>query len=490
MKRYFLSALHLFLPAFIFSQTVNDVIRYSYLQPSGTARYVGAGSALGALGADFGTLSSNPAGLALFRSSELTVTPSLHFSNVEATLPGNQTINESKSTFGFDNLGLVFNTTPRNSRWKTFNVGLGFNRMNNFNQAIYYYGNAAGTIMNGFFAETNSVFNSGGSEADLNPFGARLAWDANAIYFQNNNLTYDFEGYENAQIDRSHAVTTFGSMNEMVFSFAGNYNEQLMVGATIGVPFVNYRLEGEYVEEDPGGDVAGAVPYFGALTYTDYLRSEGVGINFKMGLIYRINQTFRLGAAFHTPTALSLTDNYSNTFTYDYGDGGGSYEGERQISPDGIFDYKLRTPWRVVTSSAVVIKKYGFISADVEWVDYGANRYDFSSSNEDEALERELNADIQRTYGSAMNIRVGGELTLEQFRFRAGVNLNGKPDEGESGFNTVFSAGAGIRAEAFFIDLAYRRSAGEGFVSPYEGAPVALTDNVANDVSLTIGFKF
>jgi hypothetical protein len=490
MKRYFLPALLFFLSAPSFSQTVNDVIRYSYLHPSGTARYVGAGSAMGALGADFGTLSGNPAGLALFRASELTVTPSLHIAHTEAALPDNFTVDESRTTFGFDNLGLVFNTTPKGGRWKTFNVGIGFNRMNNFNQSIYYYRSAGGTIMNGFYAEASSVFNSGGSEDDLNPFGAQLAWDANAIYFQDNVLTYDFAGYENAEIDRSHLVTTFGSMNEMVFSFAGNYNEQLMVGATIGVPFVNYRLESEYTEEDPGGDVDGAVPYFGRLVYTDYLRTEGVGINFKMGLIYKINQMFRLGVAFHTPTSLSLTDNYSNTFIYDYGDGGGSYMGERQLSPDGIFDYKLRTPWRVIVSGGAIVKKHGFISADVEWLDYGTNRYNFSSTNEDEAYERELNADIQRAYRSAMNIRVGGELALDEFRLRAGVNLNGNPNEGMSDFNTGFSAGAGVRLEGFFIDLAYRYLGVDGYVSPYEGAPQALTDYSANDISLTIGFKF
>ncbi|HRI59770.1 MAG TPA: outer membrane protein transport protein [Saprospiraceae bacterium] len=493
MKRYFLPALLVFLSASLFAQTAGDVLKFSLLQPSGTARYVGVGSSMGGLGADFGTLSSNPAGLAMFRSNEFTVTPSLRFAHTDAQLAGNPAVGEDRTVFGFDNVGLVFNTTPRAGRWKTFNVGLGFNRMNNYNQAIYYDGNAPGTIMNGFFAETQSVFNSGGDEEDLYPFGARLAWDANAIYFQNNDLTYDFAGFENATIDHAQTVTTYGSMNEMVLSFAGNYDEKLMVGATVGVPFVNYRLESTYEESDPGGDVDGNVPYFGQLIFTDYLRTEGVGINFKMGLIYRINQAVRLGAAFHTPTSLGLTDNYSNTFSYDYGDGGGSYTGETIFSPDGVFDYKLRTPWRFIASGAFVIKKYGFVSADVEWLDYGGNRYNFTSdidNTENQALEREVNNEIQRTYQSAMNIRVGGELALDQFRLRAGVNLNGDPEEGASGFNTGFSVGGGVHAGSFFIDLAYRRFTGEGIVTANTGAPTALTDNAMNDVSLTVGFKF
>ncbi|MCW5923415.1 MAG: hypothetical protein KIS77_13810 [Saprospiraceae bacterium] len=493
MKRYLMPTFLLLMSATLLAQTASDVLKYSFLQPSGTARYMGVGGAMGALGADFGTISSNPAGLALFRANEFTATPSLRFANTDARLPGNPAVDESRSAFGFDNLGLVFNTTPRTGRWKTFNVGIGFNRMNNYNQAIYYFGDAPGTIMKGFFDDAQAVFNNGGTDDDLNPFGSQLAWDAQALYFQDGRFTYDFEGYENATIEHSQTVTTFGSMNEMALSFAGNYDERLMVGVTVGVPFVNYRLESEYVERDPGGDVEGNVPYFGRLVYTDYLRTEGIGINLKMGMIYRVNQMMRLGVAFHTPTALGLTDNYSNTFAYDYGDGSGSYKGQTLLSPDGVFDYKLRTPWRFIGSTAFVFKKYGFISADVEWVDYTANRYNFTSNvsnNENKTLERQLNNEIRRNYQTAANIRLGGELALEQFRFRAGLNLLGNPEKGESGFTTAFSLGAGIRAQSFFIDVAYRRFTGDGIVNPGVGAPTVLTDNAFNDVALTLGFRF
>jgi long-subunit fatty acid transport protein len=493
MKRCFLPALLIVLSAQLFAQSAGDVIRYSYLRPSGTGRFLGAGGAMGALGADFGTLSTNPAGLALFRTDELTVTPGLKFAHTNANLPGNETVEEDKSTFGFDNLGLVFNTTPRASRWKTFNVGLGFNRQSNFNQSIYYTGNSNGSVMNGFFDDAQNVFNNGGSEDNLDPFGSRLAWDANAIYFQDNMLTYDFEGFENASLDRAHTLTTSGSMNEMLVSFAGNYDEKLMVGMTVGVPFVNYRLEGEYTESDPGGAADGNVPYFSNLTYTEYLRTEGVGINLKLGVIYKVNQMLRLGAAFHTPTSLGLTDSYSNTFAYSYADGSGVYNGETILSPDGTSDYRLRTPWRAIASGGVVLRKYGFIGVDVEWVDYGANRYNFTGNaptNEDEIYERQLNTAIQRNFQQAMNVRIGGELALDDFRLRAGLNLNGKPAEGETGFNTAFSVGAGVRGESFFLDLGYRRSTGNGTVSPYVGAPAAQTDNTSSDIVLTLGFKF
>ncbi|MEO6039320.1 MAG: hypothetical protein ABIQ93_12985, partial [Saprospiraceae bacterium] len=359
MKRSFLPLLFLLAAVPVFAQLAGDVLRYSYLQPGGTARYLGVGGAFGALGADYSSLSNNPAGLAMFRSNELVFTPSLKFSKTEAGLPGNPRLEDTKSNFGFDNFGFVFHTTPRSAKWKTFNFGIGLNRLNNFHQSIYYEGSANGTIMNNLFADAGDVLNSGGTVDDLDPFGSQLAYNGGGIYYQDNVLSYDFIDDANASVNRSQTLTTTGRMNEMVLSFAGNYDEKLMLGATVGVPFVNYRQDGEYLEMDPGGGIAGNVPFFSALSYTEYLKTEGVGVNLKLGVTYRVSQALRLGVAFHTPTYLALTDHYSNTFSYDYEDGGGAVSGDEQSSPEGVSDYRLRTPWRAIGSAAVLFKKYG-----------------------------------------------------------------------------------------------------------------------------------
>lgn len=491
MKRYFLPLFLFFLGATAHAQLSSDVLRYSNLRPSGTARFLGAGGAFGALGADFGSLSLNPAGLAMYRTDELVLSPALKFAKSESGIAGtgNERFDDDESGFGFDNFGLVFNTTPASKKWKTFNVGLGVNRQSNYRQAVFYEGLEKGSIMNGFFDNANNILNSGGSEEDFYPFEEGLAFDANAIYFQNGLLSYDFAGNRDALINRSQKVTTYGKMDEMVISFAGNYDEKLMVGATVGVPFVNYRIEGEYTESDD----AGLVDFFDDLTYTEYLKTDGVGVNLKLGVNYKINQTFRVGAAFHTPTRLSLTDSYNNTFTYSYTDNSGSFTSDPQLSPDGVSDYRLRTPWRAIGSVAAVVKKHGFVSADVEWVDYGANKFNLTSgasNTGNEVAERQLNSDIQKDYQRAVNIRAGGELAINNFRFRAGVNLQGKPKKGESGFNTAYTAGAGVRGESFYLDLGWRRYTGDGIVRPYAGAPTAITSNAATDLVMTLGFKF
>lgn len=488
MKHYLLP-LFMMLATAASSQTAPDVLKFSYLTPGGTARYLGVGGAFGALGAEFGTLSQNPAGLAMYRTNELMLTPALRFANTDATLPGsnNETYDESKSHFRFDNLGIVFNTTPRSSKWKTFNVGIGYNQLVNYNRAIYYSGNAEGTILNNWFADARPILQNG-SEDDLDPFTSGLAYQTGAIYFQNDIPTYDFEGNENATVGRTQTLTQSGNMNEMVLSLAGNYDEKLLIGATVGVPFVRYRLNGEYQEVD----AAGVVNFFDDLSYSEYLATDGVGVNVKLGVIYRATQALRLGAHVHSPTWLRLTDAFNNSFSYAYTDGNGS-TGNTENSPSGNFDYRLATPWRAGLSGAVLIQKHGFLSAEVEWVDYSANQYNFTSdvsNNANKQAEREINNEIQRLFDPAMNIRVGGEAVLSDFRLRAGLNLLGKPYASESGFNTAYTAGAGVRGEAFYLDLGFRFGAGNGSVTPYTDGPTVATKNRVSDILLTIGFKF
>lgn len=492
MKRYLLPLLML-VTAAAFSQTAPDALRYAYLTPGGTARFLGVGGAFGALGAEFATLSQNPAGLAMYRTSELMLTPALRFANTEAKLPGNNFPGtEKKSHFHFDNIGIVFNTMPRNSKWKTFNVGIGYNQLANFNRTIFYEGDTDGTILNNWFDAARPIMqNSNINDFDprtLDPFTGTLAYQAGAIYYQNSVPTYDFEGNENATVTRNQILEQSGTMNEMVFSLAGNYDEKLFIGTTVGVPFVRYRLSGEYQEIDN----AGVVEFFDDLAYTEYLGTDGVGVNVKLGVIYRASQALRIGAHVHSPTWLRLTDDFNNTFFYRYTDGTGT-NSDQANSPSGNFDYRLATPWRAGLSGAMLIQKYGFVSADVEWVDYSASRYNFTAdvaNSDNRAAERQVNTNIQRLFDPTMNFRVGAEAVLSDFRLRAGLNLLGKPYANESGFNTAYTAGAGVRGESFFLDLGFRFGSGTGSVIPYSGGPRVTTKNRVSDFLLTIGFKF
>ena len=87
MKRFFFQLFLLCSSSLVLSaQNSADALRFSQFGIGGTARTIAIGGSIGALGADFSVISTNPAGLGAYRGSEFTMTPSLFLNNVDANL--------------------------------------------------------------------------------------------------------------------------------------------------------------------------------------------------------------------------------------------------------------------------------------------------------------------------------------------------------------------------------------------------------------------
>lgn len=481
--RYCCAGLFLLSTSFLSAQTVQDALRLSTFDWSGTARSAAVGGSMGALGADFSVASTNPAGLGWFRSSDFTITPSLWAYTTEARLEtGTSNANSTNGNkFGLDNFGLVVANQPmRSLNWRTSNFAIGLNRLANFNQTFEYSGESVGSRMDRF-AE---LANANGID-DL--FEASVAFDALGLIEDNGVYRTDIERNPNAPVSKTQTVTTSGGINELVFSIAGNYQDRIMLGVTLGIPFINLTDNRVYRETDPGGQI----PVFEAMQFEENLRTTGAGINLKLGMIYRINQMSRVGLAIHTPTAFSLQDAYETQMQYDYQEGGlqsGFAQSPSDILP---FEYTLVTPWRFIGSAGFIINKSGFISGDIEWVDYGGARFryqDFATA------EQEINDEIQNDLTGALNIRVGGEFVYQMLRLRGGIGLLQAGITDNSDIKQVYSAGVGYRRNAFSIDAAYRLQTGEDTFIPYttSSAPEqSVAKNFTNNrVIVTLGLKF
>jgi len=487
--RIFSSLFFLFFLVFsVQAQNETDVLRYSQFDYGSTARSMGVGSSLSALGADFSVLSSNPAGLAWYRKPDFVFTPGFSSINTEALLTNDKSggfFNESKTPFHLSNFGVVFASSPRSNNWRTFNFGLGFNRLSNFNRKVFFSGRSTGSI-------TDRFLELGNSSDELDGFESGPAFDAGALICCDADDFYvtDFLSNPDAEVPKQQTITRGGSVNELVFSFAGNYNERLMIGATLGVPFVSFTEEKIYREADGGGGDDGDIPFFDELEYREDLTTTGTGINFKLGIIARPLQMLRLGLAIHSPTAYKLEDTFNTEMFYTYTENGAQNTGNG-LSPDGLFDYKINTPWRFIGSGGVIINKAGFLSGEVEYVDYGSATLGFSGFPDD---ERVANDSIQAKLGSAMNFKIGGEIAYEIFRFRAGFGLYQSPLIGDDITNSAFSLGAGMREESFYLDIAYRRQSIKEAYAPYVttdyGSQVVETNTAFNQILFTLGFRF
>jgi hypothetical protein len=490
MTRYSFFFVFSLLASYAQAQIASDALRFSTLDVTATARNMGVGGAISGLGADLSTMSTNPAGIGAYYFSELVFTPA--FTNIQSTSvlqsdPSPASIIEDDTKFLLSNVGFVMVSQPIASSWRTFSFAMGVNQLNSFQQDFRFEGRSQGSIVNRFQDQANAgVFNS---------FEVDLAIEANAVYDLEGDGFFesDVELNPTALLPKEQVVERSGSTQELFFSFGGNFKDKLLVGASLGVPFLRYEEVKTYTENDQADEIE----FYQSLEYIERLTTTGTGVNAKVGLIYMPTRTVRIGGAVHTPTRLLLEDAFTTDFTYVFNDGG--IEQSTALSPEGNFNYSLRTPWRFLANGCFIVGKGGFITAQAEWLDYGSNSFNLtrdSNAPEDAEYERELNDQIEVEYENALNLRLGGELALSDWRVRGGVGLGFSPDVNVDDVNRLWSVGLGYRKSRFFFDAAFRTSILEGSYSPYavdeefNTVQNVSTETTDNRILLTIGIKF
>ena len=473
------------------AQTAYEALRNSIFTPQGTARTIGVGGAIGAFGADYTTIYSNPAGLASFRRSEFTISPKWLSATTESQLQGgnpdeNSSYINHNNKMRLSNVGVVTTSSPASNDWTLVNFGMGIIRLADFDQKYYFEGSSEGSITGRFIELADGL-----TPDQLDDFEAGLAYETGAIYNpDNDNTVYTSDFTQGDIVPKGQSVKTGGGISELNFALAANYKEKLQIGVTLGIPFLRYNENKSYFERDENDDIK----YFNELTYDESLNTIGTGFNLKLGLIVKPVHAVRLGLSVHTPTFFNLNDTYSSSMTYDYTINNSSNFLEA-TSPDGYFEYKLRTPWRFIASGGFLLRKMAFLTAEAEWVDYSTSFYSFkNASAEDRAYEQELNQQIANKYTTSLALRFGGEFRTGPARLRLGYSTVSSPYQNFNNTSDAIHAGIGIRTKKFFFDFAYVLSTYAEAYFPYETAlyPKAEVNNQIQreDYIATFGFKF
>lgn len=481
------------------SQTMDQAYRFSSLDVQGTGRYLAVGSSMGAIGADVSTAAMNPAGLGFFRSSEFVFTPGMGFTHIQSTLNGQAglSLDQTKSKFIIGSTGMVNAREPQFSpKLKSAVFAIAANRTADFNQSFTLRGNTNGSIVERWTNLANGL-----EPDELDGYETGLAYSTGAIFDPNNSLNYtnDFNSSGNYETSKLQTVTRKGGVTELDIAFAGNLQDKLMFGVNFGIPFLRYEEQKVYTEDDVNNEVndPNTTADFKSLTYGEYLNSSATGFNIKMGLIYRFAQAFRLGVAVHSPTWYGLKDAFGSDLNYDFTtnpplDPAPPYYDEF----DGSYEYAMSTPWRFIGSVGSVISKYGFINADVEYVNYQGAKFNFNdvSGPSDIIVEEALNRQIDEQFQSAINLRIGAEIALMDFRLRGGFQLLGSPFEGDDNYRKAFSGGVGFRHNSFYMDLGYRYMDQTETYIPYDprGSTIqaGVNDITNHQVNLTFGFRY
>lgn len=470
------------------SQNETDALRYSLINYSGTARFNSMGGAFTSLGADATSIIVNPAAIGVYQTSELNFSFGFNNNNSTSSYNGNEFTNNDLK-LNFSNFNLLGNFNASSNNWISYSVALGYSRLNNFNSTVSVDGISDNTILDNYINELNS--NGGTPDSAISewyPFSSSLAYETWLVNPKTgDSLMYNHVLENSDNISQNALFTTRGGMGETYFAFGGNYSDQLYVGASIGFPTIRYVYESSYYENTDDADTLTTLK---ELYRYDYLRTTGMGVNFKLGMIFRVTDWFRVGASWHSPTYYSMNDKWYAEMHSAFKDGS-TY---KFSSPRGEYDYKLYTPMRFNAGMAFVIFEKGVISADYEFVDYASARLRNSGGifNDGYNFATE-NSNIANYYQSVSNFRIGTEWRLEMLRLRGGFQYNGNPLNSNFSSdlsNMVYSGGIGIKKDEYYLDLSYAYTTYKKYGNFYTGSETFLVTSNKSLIQLTLGFRY
>jgi hypothetical protein len=513
MKK-FLSAFILTIPlASLYAQEPADAIRFSWNNQGGTARTMAIGGAMGSLGGDITATFVNPAGLAFYRTGDFVLGATYANGKTKGNYFGNE-MKESTKRFTWGTTGFVFGGGDQKKDIRNAAFSIAYNRSGDFNNNILYRGtNNQSSYSQKYLEEIQrNNIKDGNVLANNYPYGSSLAF--NTFWIDtiggSTNGNFDFQSRSAKLISsgliQQNSISNRGGVDELALGVAVNLKDKFFFGGTFGVPILHYKRTSEFTEADYTENTSNRFNY---AQINENLETTGVGVNLKLGMIYKPSEFWRLGFAFHTPTAYSLTDTYSTDITTDTENGQvlSDYSKDYTDGKATEFNYTYFSPYKAIGSISYVLreiqdvtKQRGFLTADVEYVNYRSSSFSVNDENNNDQSTKDylktLNKAIDNAYKGAINLRAGGELKFTTIMVRLGAAYYGNPYtniNGENGSRLNLSGGLGYRDKGYFIDLTYVYNVTKDVHyayrlanAPYSGAN--LRTGMGN-IYLTVGFK-
>lgn len=487
------------------AQYFEDAYRFSRSNHGlgSSARMQAIGGAQIALGGDISSAVSNPAGLGFFNKGVFVFTPSMDFLDIDTKYgifrDGNAEFQGSNDTFrnnfNFANIGAVINFTKgrfTDDKFKGGSLAISLNRSNTFHMTRQYEGD------NRFNSIVNSIVSDAGTldVNQLNELGF-AAFDQFLI----TPVTGGYDAFVGGTPIQRGSIKERGSHYQMNIAWGGNFDDKFYFGGGMGLQFLNYKQERTYDEVD-FLQVNTDLDSLNAILIDEQIDVRGRGINFNVGAIFRPVEFLTVGMSYTSPSFMSLDEESFIDLEADW-DAGTSFtetvDGETvtydlaNIDPyqSDLFvnNYKLRTPSKVGVGIAAFIGKSGFITGDIEYIDYRRaklNSDDFSTAND--------NDDINNTLENIINVRVGGEYRFDNFRLRAGYAFLPDPIKDYNlQDRTDITFGFGYRTFDYFIDFAVVSSKTQLESTPYFSElnqPFSRSDIRRTTVSVSFGLNF
>ncbi len=463
------------------AQSAIDAYSLSQGDLRGTARFMSMAGAFGALGGDLSTLNQNPAGIGVYRSSEIGVTVDFDMQSMKT----DNFYKDNHTHVYCNNFGYVGSAFTGSDIMPVFTWGATYTRAASFDRDYHGSFSSLPTSLSNYVAS----FTDGVAPGDLlidknqNPYQgvngvypdwlSILSYNSYLINPQTPTSTRYNGLFQNGTTGNSeYMVRERGSIDEYSVNFGGNFINKIYWGIGIGITDIRYSRQVFYDEELQGARIPNA---------------EATGTE--------------------TGNGYFGLDDAVVDYSYESG-----YEGSSDTDL-GYFEYRLRTPWKMIASVAGVIGGRAILSFDYQRDAYnsmslsdGSNGFNYDY----------VNNNVKNYYKASNTYRFGAELRLTpQFSLRAGYSYQngGVKSEAEDQYIEVETSGTdpsytfdnstqygtvglGYRYKAFYADLAYVHRYRQSTFHPFTAwgdspnIPTSKLSQRDNNIVVTLGVKF
>lgn len=483
------------------AQDWTDALRFSENEYEGTARSIAMGNAFTALGGDMGSLGINPAGSAVARHSQFTVSfgPNISTGTAQGVrtpdgdIAFGKSLQQRDTRFSIPNLGGMVNfNTGRTRGIRNWSMGFVVNNTATYNDNLTAKGRNMATSAFGElgFRATNLAADHGFNAADLEndaifdklpvaDWNVANAYRAGAIWALSDREFAGISEYEDNEgliylgqsgRDQHYGRTRTGAKSDFVYNLAFNVSDVLYFGANIGVTSIRYTSD-EFIREDAvspedfdvaftNEDGSETITRFVSAKNTYRYNANGTGVYGKFGLIVTPWKGLRIGASIQTPTSFTIKEKltYSSEGNYE----NSAFSGNAKC--EGNFEYNLLSPVRTNFGVAYTFGKYGVLSMDYELTDYRRMMFRVPGTSDNSEFDK-ANDGIMNICGMQHYLRLGAEVKPVDFlSIRLGYNCKTSGQKYEDLGNEFWklpsavlhtvSGGIGFSTGMFFADFA------------------------------------
>lgn len=511
------------------AQTEYDAVNLAQKDLNGTARFVGMGGAMGALGGDISTIGTNPAGIGIYRSNDAMLSFSYSSTGTESNYLGSK-YEMSKNRWNFDNAGFVFSTKIGNMTSLRFvNFGFNYHKTKSFYKNMTMQG-MMGSIDGMYLSQVRSMAQQGTDAQNYvyNNFGQHLDFGSKDIYSDNDAGWLGVLGWQGGLTEEDSESLPYntyspiipgetdayflsrerGGIDQYDFNVAFNFNERFYFGITLGaydVDYNKYTMYNEISIDANNNEFEYALESFN--------RISGSGFDVKLGAILRPFEysPLRIGLAIHTPVFYKLTyttgavlQNFNDDIIVDTQDYLNGKDMDR--------DFQLQTPWVFNASLAYTVGSSLALGAEYEYEDYSSMKFEYPDG---EKMTWETDGAKVNLKGVS-TLRLGAEWKpISAFALRAGYNfssaafkkdavkelpsnsINTDTDFSNNQSTNTYTLGIGYRGSLFYADLAYKYNTYKSDFYPFYNdinglvtPPTTKVTNTRSQVLLTLGVRF